>query len=81
MTGIYSASADILALLAINDNPLLKKELNNAKKQYNDEYLRTTFSDENLETTSGGFAKTVLGDIADPQLMSEEKYRPCTNRL
>ncbi len=73
MTGIYSASADILALLAINDNPLLKKELNNAKKQYNDEYLRTTFSDENLETTSGGFAKTVLGDIADPQAMSEEK--------
>ncbi|WP_394245649.1 hypothetical protein [Vibrio astriarenae] len=75
MTGIYSASADILALLAINDNPLLKKELNNAKKEYNDEYLRTTFSDENLATTSGGFAKTVLGDIADPQAMTEEKYQ------
>ncbi|PTP18762.1 hypothetical protein CWO07_24915 [Vibrio splendidus] len=75
MTGIYSASSDILALLAINDNPLLKKELNNAKKEYNDEYLRTTFSDENLETSSGGFAKTVLGDLADPQAMTEEKYQ------
>ncbi|EAP96285.1 hypothetical protein V12B01_25004 [Vibrio splendidus 12B01] len=73
MTGIYSASSDIIALLAINDDPTLKKELNNARKEYNDEYLSQTFSDENM--ASGGFAETVLGDIADPMVVSEEKYQ------
>jgi integrase len=73
MTGIYSASSDIITLLGINDDPLLKKELDNARKEYNDEYLRKTFSDENL--ASGGFAKTVLGENAEPTVMSEEKYQ------
>ncbi|WP_413114093.1 hypothetical protein [Thaumasiovibrio sp. DFM-14] len=73
MTGIYSASSDIIALLGINDDPLLKKELDNARKEYNDEYLSKTFSDENL--ASGGFAETVLGDITEPSVVSEEKYQ------
>lgn len=77
MTGIYSASSDIIALLAINDDPTLKNELDNARKEYNDEYLSKTFSDENM--ASGGFAETVLGDIADPMVVSEEKYQDLLN--
>lgn len=73
MTGIYSASADVIALLGIKDDLLLKKEIDNARKEYNDEYLSKTFSDDNM--ASGGFAKTVLGDISEPMVVSEEKYQ------
>lgn len=72
MTGIYCASSEILTLLGMKEDKTLIKEINDAKKEYTDEYLRATFSDENL--ASGGFAKTVLGE-GEPQVLTEERYQ------
>ncbi|WP_318432478.1 hypothetical protein [Photobacterium leiognathi] len=71
MSGIYSKDNEILTLLNMVKDKSLMKEIDNAKMDYDSEYLKETLSVKS--TNTGGFKDKVLGK-EEPKIYTEEQF-------